>query len=70
MAKRPAKKDQPEEEMLTTAIYIPKRTHELIEAVAFKRRKERGGRMSISGVIVDLVEENRKQLTKEAGPHL
>ena len=57
-------------ETLTTAIHIPKTTHELLRSVAFRRAKKSGGRASVSAVITQLVEANRAALEKEAGPFL
>ena len=57
-------------ETLTTAIHIPRTTHELLRSVAFKRAKESRGRASVSAVITQLVEANRKALEKDAGPFL
>ncbi len=57
-------------ETLTTAIHIPKTTHELLRSVAFRRAKESGGRASVSAVLTQLVEANRAALEKEAGPFL
>lgn len=49
---------------ITTAIVIPARTHELLRAVAF-RRAGSGKRMSVSALIVELVENQRAELEKE-----
>lgn len=53
-------------ESMTTAIVLPKRTHELLRAVALKRAAA-GGRLSVSAVIVDLAEKHRGELEREAG---
>ena len=58
------------EDMLTTAIHIPRATHKLLRAVAFKRAQERGGRPSVSALLTQLAEQHRDELTKEAGPFL
>ncbi len=59
--------DRPE--TVTTAIHIPKDTHELLRAVAFKRAQKDGGRASVSALLVELVEQHRKELEAEAsGP--
>ncbi len=55
---------------ITTSFHIPKVTHDLLRSVAFKRAKERGGRASVSAVLTEMVEANRKALEKEAGPFL
>lgn len=58
------------EEMTTTSINITPSALDVLKAVAFKRSKEEGGRMSVSDVIRTLVEDNIDSLTKEAGPFL
>ena len=57
-------------ETITTSFHIPKTTHDLLRSVAFKRAKERGGRASVSAVLTEMVEANRAELEKEAGPFL
>jgi len=42
----------------------------VLRAVAYRRAMERGGRASASAVIVELVENARKELEDEAGPFL
>ncbi len=39
-----------------------------LRAVAFKRAQERGGRPSVSALLVELAERHRDELTAEAGP--
>lgn len=56
----------PKPETMTTAIVLPKRTHELLRAVALKRAAA-GGRLSVSAVIADLTERHRAELEREAG---
>ena len=58
------------DDMLTTAIHIPRATHLLLRAVAFRRAQEGGGRPSVSALLVEIVEERREELVKEAGPYL
>ncbi len=55
---------------ITTSFHIPKVTHDLLRSVAFKRAKEQSGRASVSAVLTEMVEANRKALEKEAGPFL
>lgn len=50
---------------LTTAIHLPRETWELLRDVAFSRAKRRGGRASVSKVLVELVEASRANLEKE-----
>ena len=86
MAKRPTRKgldtlgvaakakrqtaDKDDADMLTTAIHIPRSTHKLLRAVAFKRANDAGGRASVSALLVELAERHRKELEEEAGPLL
>ena len=42
----------------------------LLRAVAFRRAQEGGGRPSVSALLVEIVEERREELVKEAGPFL
>jgi len=62
---RPA--DEPQR---TTGINLPAEIHALMKAVAMKRQRDHGGRASVSGVVVGLVEKNRAALEKEAGEYL
>ena len=50
---------------MTTAIALPRSTWEFLRRVAFNRALKHGGRASVSAVLVDLVERNRKELEKE-----
>jgi hypothetical protein len=59
----PDEKDR--EGSLTTAIHLPRQTWTLLRAVAFQRAQKRGGRASVSGLIVELVEKARPILEKE-----
>lgn len=58
--------EPPENKNMTTAIVLPKRTYELLRAVALKRAAA-GGRLSVSAVIVDLAEKHRSELERETG---
>ncbi len=55
------------EEMVTTAVHIPVRVHEMLRAVAFRRAKESRGRVNVSRLIVGLVDLHWEQLKEEAG---
>ncbi len=50
---------------LTTAIHLPRPTWTLLRAVAFQRAQLNGGRASVSGLIVELVEKSRTALEHE-----
>lgn len=55
----------PRSEWATTAIHLPKRTLTLLRRVAFHRAETRGGRMSVSRLLTDLVEAHRADLELE-----
>ena len=63
----PRPTDEPQR---TTGINLPVVVHALMKAVAMKNQREHGGRASVSGVVVDLVEKHRAALEKEAGEYL
>jgi hypothetical protein len=50
---------------MTTAIHIPKETWSLLRRVAFRRAEAEGGRASVSKVLTDLVEQNRRAFEKK-----
>ncbi len=49
----------------TTGINLPSDIWILLNRVAFERAKKYGGRPSVSGLLVQLVERHRKELEKE-----
>jgi hypothetical protein len=49
----------------TTGINLPLDIWELLNRVAFERAKKFGGRPSVSALLVQLVQRNRKALEKE-----
>ena len=51
---------------ITTAIHIPRRTWQLMRAVAFRRAQMNGGRASVSALITELVEQRRSELEQES----
>ncbi len=53
--------------MATSAMHIPKATLQLLRRVSVARAGVRGGRPSVSAVLVDLVERNRAALEAELG---
>jgi hypothetical protein len=70
MAKKAAaeieKNHVPASETLTTAVHFPRRTWELLRAVAFHRAQSDGGRASVSKLLTTLVEQRRTELEREA----
>ncbi len=57
-------------ETRTTGINLPADVHALLRAVSLKRAKEKGGRPSVSAVIVELVRARERELRKEAGKYM
>ena len=51
----------------TTGIYLPAELWELLNRVAFERARNRGGRASVSALLVEMIEKNRKALELELG---
>ncbi len=49
----------------TTGVHLPSDLWELLNRVAFERAKARGGRASVSALLVDMIELHRKELEKE-----
>lgn len=57
-------------ETITTGVNMPQDIHALLRAVALKRAKERGGRPSVSAILVELARARESELRQEAGPYL
>lgn len=51
----------------TTGVHLPADLWELLNRVAFERAKTRGGRASVSALLVEMIEKNRKALELELG---
>ncbi len=51
-------------------VNMPVETAALARAVAFARAKKRGGRASVSALLLDLVEHHRKELEEESARYL
>ncbi len=54
-------------DMATSAMHLPKATLQLLRKVAVARAGIRGGRPSVSAVLVDLVEQHRAEFQAEIG---
>lgn len=52
-------------ETLTTAVHFPRRTWELLRAVAFRRAQSDGGRASVSKLLTEIVEARRSEFERE-----
>ena len=65
MAKKTAVPEPEDRPYKTTGLHLPADLWELLNRVAFERAKTRGGRASISALLVDMIELHRKELEKE-----
>ncbi len=68
--KKKARQQMPAGRIVTSSIGMPESTWRLLRAVAFKRAAAKGGRASVSALLVELVERNRKNFEREAGDYL
>ena len=57
--------EQTERTHVTSGINLPVDIYQLLNRVAFARSLKVGGRPSVSGLLVQLVEKHRKELEKE-----
>jgi hypothetical protein len=57
--------EQTERTHVTSGINLPVDVYQLLNRVAFSRSLKHGGRPSVSGLLVDLVQQHRKELEKE-----
>jgi hypothetical protein len=62
-APEPEKRGAPAE-YITTAIHIPMEIWQLLRAAAFHKAQQRGGRVSVSKLIAELVERHRSELER------
>jgi hypothetical protein len=51
----------------TTGFHLPADLWELLNRVAFERARTKGGRASVSALLVEMIEKNRKALELELG---
>ena len=51
----------------TTGVHLPADLWELLNRVAFERARTRGGRASVSALLVEMIESNRAALEVELG---
>ena len=68
MAKKTAASEpSPERPYKTTGLHLPADLWELLNRVAFERARTRGGRASVSALLVAMIEKHRKELELELG---
>jgi hypothetical protein len=65
MAKRTSPSEPQERPYKTTGLHLPADLWELLNRVAFERAKSKGGRASVSALLVNMIEHHRKELEKE-----
>ena len=65
MAKKTAVSEPRDRPYKTTGVHLPADLWELLNRVAFERARTKGGRASVSALLVDLIEHHRKELEKE-----
>ncbi len=51
----------------TTGVHLPSDLWELLNRVAFERARTKGGRASVSALLVEMIERNRRALELELG---
>jgi hypothetical protein len=51
----------------TTGVHLPADLWELLNRVAFERARTKGGRASVSALLVEMIEKHRKALEIEFG---
>jgi hypothetical protein len=49
----------------TTGVHLPADLWELLNRLAFERARKRGGRASVSALLVEIIERHRKKLERE-----
>jgi hypothetical protein len=67
MPKKATASEPQERPYKTTGVHLPADLWELLNRVAFERARSRGGRASVSALLVEMIERNRKALEVELG---
>ncbi|HLK65050.1 MAG TPA: hypothetical protein VKU19_16520 [Bryobacteraceae bacterium] len=65
MAKRTPPSEAKERPYKTTGLHLPADLWALLNRVAFERARTKGGRASVSALLVEMIERHRKELEKE-----
>lgn len=65
MAKPKAEPEARERPYKTTGVHLPADLWELLNRVAFERARTKGGRASVSALLVEMIEHHRRELEKE-----
>ncbi len=61
----PTAAQAPDNEMVTTAVHLPRRSLALLRRVAVERANRYGGRPSVSALITEIIESQRGKLEAE-----
>jgi hypothetical protein len=64
-AKRRERSSASDRQYKTTGFHLPKNLWELLNRVAFERARTKGGRASVSALVVELVERHERGLGRE-----
>jgi hypothetical protein len=67
MTKKTATFEPKERPYKTTGVHLRTDQWELLNRVAFERARTKGGRASVSALLVEMIERNRKALELELG---
>jgi hypothetical protein len=67
MAKQTAVSEAKDRPYKTTGVHLPADLWELLNRVAFERARTKGGRASVSALLVAMIEKHRKELELELG---
>ena len=65
MAKRTSLSEPEKRLFKTTGLHLPADQWELLNRVAFERARTKGGRASVSALLVKMIERHRRELEKE-----
>ena len=65
MAKRISRSESKQRPYKTTGLHLPEELWVLLNRVAFERARTKGGRASVSALLVEMIERHRKELEKE-----
>ena len=67
MGKKTAEPQPQHRPCKTTGVHLPADLWELLNRVAFERARTKGGRASVSALLVEMIAKNRKALELELG---
>lgn len=65
MARKPDTSEAKGRSFRTTGLHLPEEHWVLLNRVAFERARTKGGRASVSALLVELVDRHKRELEKE-----